>query len=117
MGKEGGYPMSFLHELNSLFFKMTISYFFYLWFFPKKTKVKYVLQVFLAFVLNVLVYAFIDNLFHPQDQNVWLEFVSHSLTYIGFGSIFFAIYAIKNGYKKQQEINPKKIHEVPVRQC
>lgn len=105
MGKEGGYPMSFLHEVNSLFFKMTISYFLYLWFFPKKTKVKYLLQVLIALVINVLGYAFADNLFHPHEQNFWLEFVSHSLTYIGFGIVFFAMYAIKKGYKKQQEIN------------
>lgn len=105
MGKEGGYSMSFLHEVNSLFFKMTISYFLYLWYFPKKKKVKYLPLVLLAFVLNVLAYGYADNLFHPHEQNFWLEFVSQSLTYIGFGIVFFTIYAIKRGYKRQLEIN------------
>lgn len=105
MGKEGGYPMSFLHELNSLFFKMAISYFLYLWFFPKKNKAKYLPVVLSAFVLNILAYGYTDNLFHPHEQNFWLEFVSHSLTYASFGIIFFTVYTIKNSYKKQLEIN------------
>lgn len=105
IGKEGGYSMSFLHELNALFFKITISYFLYLWFFPKKKKVKYLPIVLFAFVLNVLGYAYADNLFHPHEQNFWLEFMSHSLTYTGFGIVFFTIFTIKKDYKKQLEIN------------
>lgn len=105
MGKEGGYPMSFLHELNSLFFKMTISYFLYLWFFPKKKKVKYIPVLFLALVLNGWAYSTFDHLFHPEGNNFWLQFVSNSLTYLGFGIVFFTIYAVKKGYKKQLEIN------------
>lgn len=105
MGKEGGYPMSFLHELNSLVFKMTISYFLYIWFFPKKKYLKHIPMVLVFFVLNILVYSHTDNLFHPQEQSFWLEFVSHSLTYLGFGIVFFTIYAIKRGYKRQLEIN------------
>jgi LytS/YehU family sensor histidine kinase len=105
MGKEGGYPMSFLHELNSLFFKMTISYFLYLWFFPKEKKVKLIPVVLLAFVLNGWAYATTDNLFHPQQNNFWLQFVSNSLTYLVFGIVFFTIYSIKTSYKKQLEIN------------
>jgi len=105
MGREGGYPMSFLHELNSLFFKMTISYFLYLWVFTKQKQLKYLPIVLLVFVLNVLAFGYADNLFHPQERNFWLEFISHSLTYIGFGIVFFTIYAIKSGYKRQLEIN------------
>ena len=101
MSKDGGYPMSFLHELNSLFYKMTISYFLYLWFFTKQN----LPIVLLVFILNVLAYGYADNLFHPHERNFWLEFISHSLTYVGFGIVFFTIYAIKRGYKRQLEIN------------
>ncbi|WP_340200675.1 sensor histidine kinase [Ascidiimonas sp. W6] len=105
MSKEGGYPMSFLHEMNSLFFKMTISYFLYLWYFPKEKKIQYLPIVLLAFVFNIVGYGYVDNLFHPHTQSFWLEFVSHSLTYFGFGIVFFTIFAIKKGYKRQLEIN------------
>lgn len=105
MGKEGGYVMSFLHELNSLVFKMTISYFLYLWFFPKEKKVKWLPIVLLAFLLNGWGYATTDSLFHPEMNNFWLQFVSNTLTYLGFGIVFFTIYTVKKGYKKQLEIN------------
>ncbi len=110
MGREGGYPMSFLHELNSLFFKMTIAYFLYLWFFPKKGKVKYIPLVLLVFVGNILTYGYVDQLFHPRAHDFWLNFVSQSLTYIGFGFVFFTLYTNKSGYLKQQEIN-QLVHE------
>ncbi|AWX45835.1 Histidine kinase [Flagellimonas maritima] len=105
MGREGGYPMSFLHELNSLFFKMTISYFLYVWYFPKKKQLKYLPILLIVFVLNVLGYEYIDNYFHPQLHDFWLDFVSQSLTYIAFGFVFFTIFIIKRSYKKQLEIH------------
>lgn len=101
MGKEGGFGMSFLHELNSLLFKMTISYFLYFWFFPKKIKLKYIPIVLLIFVLNGLGYEYLDHLFHPQENNFWMYFVSNSLTYLGFGVVFYAIYSVKSSYKNQ----------------
>lgn len=105
MGREGGYPMSFPHELNSLLFKMTISYFLYLWYFPKEQYLKYLPIILLVFVFNILGYGYIDNLFHPQVNNFWLNFVSQSLTYIAFSFVFFTIFIIKKSYKKQLEIN------------
>ncbi|MFK7813128.1 MAG: sensor histidine kinase [Maribacter sp.] len=105
MGREGGYPMSFLHELNSLFFKMTISYFLYLWFFPKENKVRYLPIVVLMFILNAFGYFYMDNFFHPEEHNFWLGFMSSALTYLGFGIVFFTLYTLKQGYKKQLQIN------------
>ncbi|WP_350292936.1 sensor histidine kinase [uncultured Croceitalea sp.] len=105
MGRDGGYPMSFFHELNSLFFKMTISYFLYLWFFPKAKKAKYTPVVIIVFVLNTLGYRYTDQLFHPEDGNFWLHYVANTLTYLSFGIVFFTIYTVKNTYKKQLQID------------
>jgi len=105
MSREGGYPMSFAHELNSLVFKMTISYFLYLWFFPKENKLKFWPWAVLAFVINASIYEFFDHLFHPGDTHFWLHFVANTLTYLGFALIFFTIYTVKNTYKKQIEID------------
>ncbi|CAM1364147.1 sensor histidine kinase [Tenacibaculum xiamenense] len=104
-GKEGGYPMSFNHELNSLFFKMTISYFLYLWFYPKKSKLKYILIAIVVFVINTLLYQYFDGLFHTEKKYLWKNYVADSLTYISFGIAFFALHSIKNLYKKQAKID------------
>lgn len=105
MGREGGYPMSFLHELNSLFFKMTISYFLYLWVFPAQGTMKYFPIVVFAFTINILGYSLGDNFFHPEEHNFWLGFMSSTLTYLGFGVLFFTLYTLKQGYIKQLQIN------------
>ncbi len=103
--RKGGYPMSFAHELNSLFFKMTISYFLYFWFFPKKNKKQYIPLVILAFITNILAYEYFDQLFHGGFSNVWNHFIASSLTYASFGIAFFAIYSVKHIYQKQAEID------------
>ncbi len=105
MKREGGYMMSFSHELNSLVFKMTISYFLYFVFFPKKNKLKYLPILFLVFSLNILFYQYLDHFFHPEMTNYWTQTVSNLLTYIGFGIVFFTIYSIKKSLKNQQELN------------
>jgi hypothetical protein len=101
LGREGGYSMEFAHELNSLVFKMTISYFLYLWFFPRKEQLKYIPFVILAFILNTMLYEFFEGYFHPENNHFWKHFVSNMLTYISFGIVFFAIYSVKDLYKKQ----------------
>lgn len=104
LGKEGGYVMSLPHELNSLFFKMTISYFLYLWFFPKKNKKRYIPIVVLAYGINAFVYEHSDRLFHTGETHFWKHFVANILTYISFGIVFYTIYSMKSAYKKQVEI-------------
>jgi len=105
LGREGGYMMTFKHELNALVFKMLISYFLYLWFFPKKNKVKYIPVVIVAFILNIVLYDYCDQFFHEDRSEFWKNFVSSLLTYISFGLVFFTIYSIKNLYKKQIRID------------
>lgn len=105
MGKDGGYAMTFLHELNSLLFKMTISYFLYLWIFPKKKKGIYIPLVLIAFVVNAFGYEFTDRFFHTDTHSFWLNFVASILTYLSFGLVFFTIYTVKNTYKKQLQID------------
>ena len=105
MAKQGGYAMSFAHELNSLVFKMTISYFLYFWFYPKKDKIKYIPIVILAFITNASLYEFFDYFFHPGDTHFWLHFVANTLTYISFAIVFFTIYSIKTTYRNQVEID------------
>lgn len=104
MHREGGYMMSFLHEINSLVFKITISYFLYLWFFRKKKDLKTVLTAIAFFIINVVTYKFFDDLFHSYNKDFLVGFIANSLTYIGFGVIFFALHQVKKSYEKQLEI-------------
>lgn len=109
--REGGYPMSFTHELNSLFFKMTISYFLYFWYFPKKNKGKYIPVVLLVLIANVLAYEYFDQLFHGGFNDIWNHLIANSLTYLSFGVAFFAIYSVKNIYRKQAEIDKLRLEK------
>ncbi len=100
-GREGGYMMSFLHEVNALIFKMTISYLLYFWYFSIKNKLKNVPILLFFLVSNIMLYEFFDNFFHPQHTDFWVHFFTNLLTYISFGVVFYAIYSVKNNYKKQ----------------
>lgn len=116
MGRENGFEMSFWHELNSLFFKITISYLLYFWFFPLKNKLKYLPLVLGLFAINITVYYYTDNLFHPGHSEYWAHFVSSALTYTAFGIVFYVIYALKKEYYSELKINQlekeKKISEI-----
>lgn len=103
--REGGYMMSFAHELNSLFFKMTISYFLFFWFFPKMNKRKYLPWAVLALVANTVTYEFADRYFHPKDTHFWQHFFTDLLTYLSFGVVFFALYSVKNIYQQQMQLD------------
>ncbi len=102
--REGGYMMSFTHELNSLVFKMTISYFLFFWFFPKRNKRKFLPLALLALVINTVLYEFADRYFHSGDPHFWMHFFSNALTYLSFGVVFFALYSIKNIYRQQVQV-------------
>ncbi|WP_394749003.1 sensor histidine kinase [Spongiimicrobium salis] len=105
MDNLGGYPMSFPHELTSLFFKMTISYFLYLWFFPRYDKKRDIIIALSVLILNASLYEYADRFFHTGNTHFWKHFIANLLTYISFGIVFFTIYSVKNLYKKQLEIN------------
>lgn len=107
LGREGGYSLTFAHELNSLAFKMMISYFLYFWYFPRKRQLKYLLLVILALITTAALYEFTDRYFHlNMDPNhFWKHFVANTLTYVSFGIVFFAIYSVKDLYRKQARID------------
>ena len=105
LGREGGYMLSFSHELNSLLFKMIISYFLYVWYFPKKNKFKYLPIAITALIANAIIYEFFDRFFHTYNTHFWKHFIANVLTYLGFSIVFFAIYSVKELYKKQKKID------------
>lgn len=99
--REGGYAMSFAHELNSLLFKMTISYFLYLWFFPRLNRKRYYPLALTVLVLNTLLYEYTDRFFHSSNTHFWQHFATNLLTYVSFGVIFFTLFSLKNSYRQQ----------------
>lgn len=105
MEREGGYFMSFAHELNALVFKMSISYFLYFWFFPKLEKKKYIPIALLAVLCNTALYEYTDRFFHPGDIHFWQHFATNLLTYISFGVIFLTLYSVKNIYRQQLKMD------------
>lgn len=50
-------------------------------------------------------YEFVDRFFHVHNNHFWKHFVANMLRYISFGIVFFAIYSVKDLYKKQVEID------------
>lgn len=103
--QEGGYPMPFLHELNALFFKMTISYFLYRWFFPRKKHLGQFVLLIVAFATNIILYEYFDDFFHPSLSWSWKSTFADLLTYTGFGIVFYALFTVKKLYKQQIEID------------
>ncbi len=103
--REGGYMMSFAHELNSLVFKMIISYVLFFWVFPKVNEKKYVFLATLAIVLNTIFYEFADRFFHPGDTHFWQHFFTNLLTFLSFAVVFFTLFAIKKSYRQQLQLD------------
>ncbi|WP_350286706.1 histidine kinase [uncultured Croceitalea sp.] len=103
--REGGYMMSFAHELNSLFFKMTISYFLYFYIFPKKDKKTYILVAILALVVNTALYELADGYFHVDHTYFLQHFMANLLTYLSFAVVFFTLYSVKNMYRQQMQLD------------
>lgn len=99
--REGGYAMSFAHELNSLGFKMTISYVLYLWFFPRMNQKKYYPIALVVLIINTSLYEYTDRFFHPVDTHFWQHFATNLLTHVSFGIIFFTLFSLKNSYRQQ----------------
>ncbi|WP_271765900.1 sensor histidine kinase [Aquimarina algiphila] len=108
MGREGGYPMSFMHELVALLFNMIPTYIMYLWFFPLSNKRKYILLVLLVFICNALIHYYADTFFHPEEghkHHRWRSITSSLVTYLSFSLVFFALHSVKKLYTKQQELD------------
>lgn len=103
--REGGYAMSFAHEINALFLKMSISYFLYFWFFPRLNQRRYYPLALLALVFNTLLYEYTDRFFHPADTHFWQHFATNLLTHASFGVIFFTLFSVKNIYRQQLSLD------------
>lgn len=104
---ETGYSESFLHELNSLFFKISISYFLYLFIFPKKEKKWFLVLGILALIITSILYQKADSLFHPKDccGSFLKQFASNFLTHLSFGAVFYGLFIFKKSLQKQLTIN------------
>ncbi|WP_299443790.1 histidine kinase [uncultured Aquimarina sp.] len=111
LGREGGYPMSFPHELVALFFNSIPTYIMYLWFFPLKNKQKYILLVLLLFIGNAFFHYYADSFFHMEEDHKdhrWRSMISSLVTYTSFSLGFFALFSVKKLYAKQLELETTK---------
>ncbi|WP_298539435.1 histidine kinase [uncultured Aquimarina sp.] len=111
LGREGGYPMSFSHELVALLFNSIPTYMMYLWFFPLKNKRKYILLVLLFFIVNAFFHYYADTFFHLEENHKdhrWRSMISSLVTYITFSLVFFAVFSVKKLYAKQLELETTK---------
>ncbi|WP_299221780.1 histidine kinase [uncultured Aquimarina sp.] len=111
LGREGGYPMSFSHELVALLFNMIPTYIMYLWFFPLRDKKKYILLVLLIFIGNAFLHYYADSFFHMEEghkDHRWRSMISSLVTYLSFSLVFFALFSIKKLYAKQLELDTTK---------
>ncbi|WP_405206366.1 sensor histidine kinase [Aquimarina sp. LLG6339-5] len=111
LGREGGYPMSFSHELVALFFNIIPTYSMYLWFFPINNKKRYILIVLLLFICSALVYYYADNFFHLEENHKdhrWRSIISSLVTYVTFSLVFFTLFSVKKLYAKQLELDTAK---------
>ncbi len=108
MGREGGYPMSFMHELVALLFNMIPTYMMYLWFFSLSNKRKFILLVLFFFICNALIHYHTDTFFHPEEgheHHRWRSITSSLVTYLFFSLVFFALHSVKKLYAKQLELD------------
>ena len=106
--KEGGYHMSFGHELNALLFYLIPTYVMYLWFFPLEKKIKNVWLIVVLFLINAFFYDYCDGQFHlDENHNVfdWRRFTSSIATSVTYSVVFFAFYSVKNLYLKQEKLD------------
>lgn len=105
-GRDGAYPLDLGHELLALFFDMIPTYIAYFWFFPHKNKPRTTLVFILICIITAVIYNHFDGEFHPGDQHpqTW-KLIFYSL--VRYGSLiaaFFALFSIKEIYRKQKEI-------------
>ncbi len=102
---EANTSITFLHELNGLFFKMLISYFLYLYVFPRKNQTKIILIGFFALMINPFLFEIFDTSFHNEPYMTLRDFMQGLAIYSGFAVLFYGLYIFKTSMKKQLEIN------------
>ena len=103
--RHGGYPMPFLHELNSLAFKMIISYLMYLWILPRQSVKKAIPLAILSLLATTFAFQHMDDLFHEPHGQYWNHYIANLLTLCSFSMVFFALHTFKRVHQKQLQIN------------
>ncbi|MFY0594601.1 LytR/AlgR family response regulator transcription factor [Roseivirga sp.] len=105
---EGGYPETFLHELNSIFFIILPSYAFYLWWLPltSKNKLNWLPVLLLIFVGTIFAYEYSDSLFHDNNYQPfsWNHFLSDVIKISAFILFFLVLFLVKGLLKQKEEI-------------
>ncbi len=103
------YPNTAGHDLVELIFDAIPAYILYCWFFPLKNKKRYLFLIPVILVLNTLLYMYSDSFFHrenpyPLEWKTIYVVIERIVNYTTFAIVFFALFSIKQLYKKQQEI-------------
>ncbi|WP_181899416.1 sensor histidine kinase [Flagellimonas nanhaiensis] len=106
LGREGGYPIDFRHELLALLFDIIPTYLAYFWFFPYKKKSIGIPLFIAACIVIAIIYNYFDGYFHPGDQHpqTWKLILSSLVRYASLITAFFALFSIKEMYRKQRVI-------------
>ncbi len=107
--REGGYPETFLHELNSILFIIIPSYVFYLWWLPLSLykRWKWLPLLILVFTGAILAYEFTDSLFHGDNFQPfsWRQFLSDVVKNSAFILFFHVLYLIKRSFAQKEALN------------
>ena len=106
--RDGGYPETFGHDLNSILFIIIPSYVFYFWWLPLTSpqRWKWLPILVLSFVGAIFVHEFTDSLFHDNSFQPfsWKSFLSDMVKTSAFFLVFLALYFIKHAVKQKDEL-------------
>lgn len=106
--RAGGYPESFLHELNALAFILIPSYAFYSWWLPMSivSRWRWLIVLVLVFLASIFGYEYTDSLFHQGNHTpfLWKQLFSAGVKYTAFIAFFFALYLMKNSLRQKQQL-------------
>ncbi|MBO3697163.1 LytTR family DNA-binding domain-containing protein [Roseivirga sp. E12] len=107
--REGGYPETFLHELNSILFIVIPSYAFYFWWLPliPEKRWRWLPSLIIIFVGSILGYEFTDSLFHGGNFQPfsWKQFLSDVVKNSAFILFFLALYLIKRSLNQKHQLD------------
>lgn len=109
MEREGGYPETFLHELNSILFIIIPSYAFYAWWLPLTPDKRWrsLILLILIFIGAVFLFEFTDSLFHSSNFQpfLWKQFFSDVVKNLAFITFFFALHIVKNSLLQKRQLD------------
>lgn len=105
------YKDTISHDIVELIFNMLPSYILYFWFFKINQKWYHFILAALFLAVYTALYTYLDNcFFHSKfdfslNKMTIIKIITATISYGVFGLVFFALFSIKQLYKKQQEIN------------